>query len=220
MRVSVWWKGSKSMRKIGIMGGTFNPIHNGHLEIAQKAFEQFGLNEVWFMPTKNPPHKVNSEIVSDAHRAEMIKLAIKYKPYFVLSTLEYERAGMTYTKDTLEEVAKKYPDDYFYFIIGSDSLAYIDTWKEPDKLLSMAHLLSAPRYPSNPEEDRRKKTFLEEKYGADIQFIEMEPVIVSSQEVRASIQEGLDISHFLPEPVISYIEQNKLYGTGGSKVEI
>ena len=208
------------MRKIGIMGGTFNPIHNGHLIMARKAYEQFELDEVWFMPTKNPPHKENSEIVSDQHRAEMILQAIKDIPDFSLSTLEYEREGKTYTKDTLEEVAKKYPEDYFYFIIGSDSLAYIESWMEAEKLLSMAHILSAPRYPSNPKEDNAKKLWLEEKFGADIQFIEMEPVVVASKDIRALIANKEKADHLLPQEVASYIEQNKLYEMGGLGREI
>lgn len=207
------------MRKIGIMGGTFNPIHSGHLTMARMAYEQFKLDEVWFMPTKNPPHKESIEIASDEHRAEMILLAIKEIPFFVLSTMEYEREGMTYTKDTLAEATKKYPEDYFYFIIGSDSLAYIDEWKEAEKLLSMAHILSAPRYPSNPDEDNRKKAFLEENYGADIQFIEMEPVVISSQEIRWCLENGQDVTAFLPESVMDYIKKNRLYGTGGAEDE-
>ena len=208
------------MRKIGIMGGTFNPIHNGHVTMAKKAYEQFGLDEVWFMPTKNPPHKESSEIVSDSHRAEMIVQAIKDIPYFSLSTLEYEREGKTYTKDTLEELAKKYPEDYFYFIIGSDSLSYIEKWMEAEKLLSMAHILSAPRYPGNPEEDMAKKLWLQKEFGADIQFIEMEPVVVASKDVRAMLCEGKEVGHLLPQAVISYIAQNKLYGIGGKDSEV
>ncbi len=199
------------MKKIGIMGGTFNPIHNGHLEMANKAYHQFALDEVWFMPTKNPPHKEIDGKTSDEQRVEMISLAIEPYTYFSLSTLELERVGMTYTKDTLEEVAKKYPENYFYFIIGSDSLLYIDKWMEAEKLLSMAHLLSAPRYPSNPEEDNKKKVFLEETFGADIQFIEMEPVVISSQQIRNSIREGENISLFVPRKVVDYIEENRLY---------
>lgn len=203
------------MRKIGIMGGTFNPIHNGHLAMAQKACEQFELEEVWFMPAKNPPHKENSEIASDRHRAEMILLAIREKSYFTLSTLEYERQGITYTADTLEELCRKYPTDYFYFIIGSDSLSYIDKWKEPKKLLSMAHILSAPRFPHSAEEDAEKKLFLEKQYGADIQFIEMEPVRVASQEIRTLLKAGKDIRSYVPEAVDKYIIQHKLYADGG-----
>lgn len=199
------------MKKIGIMGGTFNPIHNGHLEMANKAYHQFALDEIWFMPTKNPPHKEIDGNTSDKQRVEMISLAIQAYPHFALSTLELERVGMTYTKDTLEEVAKKYPENYFYFIIGSDSLLYIDKWMEAEKLLSMAHLLSAPRYPSNPKEDNEKKEFLERHFGADIQFIDMKPVIVSSQQIRNSIRKGEDISSFLPKKVGDYIKENGLY---------
>ena len=199
------------MKKIGIMGGTFNPIHNGHLEMANKAYHQFALDEIWFMPTKNPPHKEIDGNTSDEERVEMVSLAIEPYPHFLLSTLELERVGMTYTKDTLEELTKKYPEYYFYFIIGSDSLLYIDKWMEPEKLLSIAHLLSAPRYPSNPKEDNEKKAFLEENFGADIQFIEMEPVVVSSQQIRNSIKKGEDISSLLPEKVVNYIKENHLY---------
>lgn len=199
------------MRRIGIMGGTFNPIHNGHLTMAKEAYEQFKLDEVWFMIAKNPPHKDENDIISDEHRISMIKLAIEPFPFFSLSMLEIEREGTTYTIDTLNQLKIEYPENYFYFILGADSLFQIETWKWPDKIMKIAHILSAPRYPRTLKEEKERREYLESKYQADIQLISMEPIKISSMEIRERIVLNQSISNYVPIKVEQYIRKHHLY---------
>ena len=127
----------KTNRKIGIMGGTFDPIHIGHLILGEAAYEQFGLDEVWFLPAGNPPHKRNrAGQAKDAQRVEMVRRAIASNPHFVLCTKEMEDEGYTYSYRTLEAMRKEHPGTEFYFIIGADSLFYFDEWKKTSRYLS------------------------------------------------------------------------------------
>ena len=125
----------KTNRKIGIMGGTFDPIHIGHLILGEAAYEQFGLDEVWFLPAGNPPHKRNrAGRAKDAQRVEMVRRAIASNPHFVLCTKEMKDEGYTYSYRTLEAMRKEHPCTEFYFIIGADSLFYFDEWKNPERI--------------------------------------------------------------------------------------
>ena len=125
----------KTNRKIGIMGGTFDPIHIGHLILGEAAYEQFGLDEVWFLPAGNPPHKRNrAGRAKDAQRVEMVRRAIASNPHFVLCTKEMKDEGYTYSYRTLEAMRKEHPGTEFYFIIGADSLFYFDEWKNPERI--------------------------------------------------------------------------------------
>ena len=120
------------MKRIGIMGGTFNPIHSVHLIMAQVAYHQFHLDKVLFMPSKHPPHKDNSVIISDEHRTRMIQLAIDGNSNFEFSDLELKREVTTYTSDTLTYLTEKNPDTEYYFIIGGDSLEQLENWHKPE----------------------------------------------------------------------------------------
>ncbi|MBQ9563768.1 MAG: nicotinate (nicotinamide) nucleotide adenylyltransferase [Lachnospiraceae bacterium] len=115
--------------RIGIMGGTFNPIHLGHLILAENAYRQLDLDVVWFMPSGKPPHKPNTEILPNEDRVHMVELAIEGTPYFELSLLEIDRQGITYTVDTLEYLTKTRPEDQFFFLAGADSLYQFETWR-------------------------------------------------------------------------------------------
>jgi nicotinate-nucleotide adenylyltransferase len=200
------------MEKIGILGGTFNPIHKGHLMMAKQALEAFSLSEVWFMPSKRPPHKDVSQLVSDEDRCRMIELSIAGNQHFRLSRMELLREGITYTVDTLMELKKEKPKAELYFILGADSLYHIEEWKEPDKIMELAHILSAPRYPTTLLEDKVQKEYLEEKYHAKIQLIPMEPMRVSSESIRAMLKCGQEEAlSYLEEPVFDYIREQKLY---------
>lgn len=200
------------MRKIGILGGTFNPIHKGHITMAKKAYEQFGLSEIWFMPSRRPPHKDNSQLVADEDRKNMVALSIEWEENFTLSELELLRNGVTYTADTLKYLKQEYPEDEFYFILGADSLYQIENWKEPKMVMELAHILCAPRFPSTLLEDSEQKEYLEKKYGAKIHFIQMEPMRVSSESIRAMLKCGQEEAvEYLPEPVFDYIHEHRLY---------
>ena len=131
------------MKKIGILGGTFNPIHHGHLILGQAAKEEFGLDEILVMPTKNPAYKTISGGVSEKNRVDMIKLAIRDFPYFKFSDIELKREGTTYTVDTLRELTKQDTDCRYYFIMGADSLYQIETWKDPGQIFYHGRYISS-----------------------------------------------------------------------------
>ena len=135
-----------SKRRVGIMGGTFDPIHIGHLMLAECAYEQFQLEKIMFMPSGNPPHKRNrTDGASDEQRTEMVRLAIADNVRFVLDTEEMERKGLSYTNETLRRLNEKHPDTDYYFIIGGDSLMAFDTWKNPEVICQNCILVAAVR---------------------------------------------------------------------------
>ena len=132
-------------RKVGIMGGTFNPIHFGHLLLGETAYEQFDLDEVLFMPTKNPYYKKLTNSVTEEDRVAMVRLAIEDNAHFTFSGEELDREGTTYTVETLSNLTKKNPDCEYYFIMGADSLYHIESWKDTEKILRLAVILVAGR---------------------------------------------------------------------------
>lgn len=201
--------------KIGIMGGTFDPVHNGHLMLGKAAFTQFSLDEVWFMPNGNPPHKSKSVVQSDAcHRAYMTGLAIEGIRKFRLELYEVEREEVSYSYETLEHFHRCRPEDEFYFIIGADSLVAIESWVHPEKIFSVCTVLAAYRDEiDTPEEMQLQIDYLKSKYQADIRLLNAPLMDVSSHELRAAIRAGKEISGFVPEKVEAYIKKEGLYGT-------
>jgi nicotinate-nucleotide adenylyltransferase len=198
------------MQKIGILGGTFNPIHFGHLILGQSAREEFGLDKILVMPTKNPAYKTISGGVTEQNRIEMIQLAIEDFPYFEFSDLELRREGTTYTVDTLRELTKGQEDSRYYFIMGADSLYQIETWKKPEEILSMVDILVATRNDSRSALDAQID-YLEDKYDGKIYHLNSPSIEISSNEIRKKNISGQSIHFFLPEKVINYIERNGLY---------
>lgn len=198
-------------KKIGIMGGTFNPIHIGHLILGQTALEQFQLDKVLFMPTKNPPHKRYDNIVDDAIRAEMVLIAIKDNPYFELSTFEMDREGITYTADTLTQLTKQNPDEEYYFIVGADSLFYIDRWKDPATIFKLSRLLAAVRGEASNKDMLQKIEELNETFHASVELLNSPNIDISSSEIRERIQNGMDIQYYVMPDVARYIQSNNLY---------
>ena len=199
--------------KIGIMGGTFDPIHYGHLMIAENAAEQFGLDQIWFMPNGNPPHKKSETIKSTAEdRMKMTSLAIAPFPEFVLQPYEALRAEVSCSYQTMEHFSKIYPDDEFYFIIGADSLMAIETWVHPERIFPTCTILATYRNEvKTKEEMNRQIQYLSEKYHAKIRLLETPLMPVSSHELRASLQSGDSVSEYMPAAVCSYIKQHHLY---------
>lgn len=200
------------MKKIGILGGTFNPIHHGHLILGQAAKEEFGLDEILVMPTKNPAYKTISGGVTEQNRVDMIKLAIAGFSYFRFSDMELNREGTTYTVDTLRALTKENTDCRYYFIMGADSLYQIETWKDPDQIFAMADILVATRNDSRSALDAQID-YLEEKYGGKIYHLSSPSIEISSNDIRKRCSNGSSIHFFLPEDVIDYIERNDLYGS-------
>lgn len=198
--------------KIGIMGGTFDPIHNGHLMLGEYAYRQFCLDEVWFMPNGNPPHKSNDIIESQTnHRVEMVRRAIAEKDYFSLQLYEVENKEVNYSYKTMEHFKKAYPEYTFYFIIGADSLFSIEKWVHPEILLRDCIVLAAYRDDTGTDEMLSQIQYLNEKYGADIRLLNTPNVDISSSDIRERIKDGLSIRKMVPEAVFDYIEENQLF---------
>lgn len=201
------------MKKIGIMGGTFNPIHYGHLFLAENAYEQIGLDQILFMPSKNPPHKAKPEQISDQQRVDMITLAINDNPHFTLSTVELERDGITYTADTLTLLTKEHPDNKYYFIVGADSLFMMHNWMEPQTIFDHCTVVAASRDHVEEERMQQQAAYLRERYSADILLVEMPTIQISSANIRERVVQDKTVHYFLPDEVIAYIKNNKLYRT-------
>ena len=144
----------KNGKQVGIMGGTFDPIHNGHLTLAQKAYEQFSLDKILFMPSGNSYMKKN--VLDAQRRAHMVEIAIKDNPAFELSLIEVQRSGNTYTSDTLEILKTNNPDTHYFFIIGADSLFQIESWKYPKRIFDLATLICAVRDDYNMDAIKEK----------------------------------------------------------------
>lgn len=201
------------MKKIGIMGGTFNPIHNAHIMMAQAAYEQYDLDEVWFMPSKNPPHKDKGAIVSDEHRKRMVQFAIDDISHFSFSDIELNREGITYTSDTLQQIHEKNPKIKLYFILGGDSLVDFATWHKPETILKHCSILAAPRGTLSTEEMEKLCKTQGEKFHGEILPIQMNHIQISSEQIRGRIQRGESALAFCPESVITYIKLHSLYGS-------
>ena len=195
---------------IGILGGTFDPIHVGHLVVAEEARVGLGLSEVLFVPAGQPWLKVDHTITAAIHRVEMVRLAITNNPYFKLCTLEVERSGPSYSIDTITALQSQLGIQSFFFILGSDSLAGFHLWKEPAKLLPMCQLVVVPRLDLNLPDLK----FLESRIpGLVHSVIELNaPIIeVSSSKIRQRVAQGLSIRYLVPEMVEKYIVEQKLY---------
>jgi len=186
--------------KIGILGGTFNPIHIGHLILAEEVREKLKLDKVIFVPTYFPPHKDNSDIAQACARLAMIKLAIKGNRYFLASDIEIKRDGRSYTIDTLKEFKRIYPQDELYFIIGSDLLKYLDDWKDLQEIIKMVKFIVATR-PGYPLE----------KIPSYISTIPIRAVDISGFEIRRAIKEDKSFRYLVSEAVLKYINKKRLY---------
>lgn len=201
-----------SKRRVGIMGGTFDPIHIGHLMLAECAYEQFHLEKVLFLPSGNPPHKRNRvDGASDEQRMEMVQCAIADNPRFELETEEMERKGLTYTNETLQRLKKQQPDTDFYFIIGGDSLMSFDSWKNPEIICQNCILVAAVRDQLAIETMQEKMAELKERFGAVIHLLKTPDVDISSSSLRAWCRDHRSIRYYVPESVRQYILQNHVY---------
>ena len=200
------------MGKIGIMGGTFDPIHNGHLMLGEQAYKEYGLKEVWYMPSGHPPHKKSRNVTEPAIRLVMTELAVKAYKGFVCSDFEIKRTGYTYTAQTLRLLHEAYPEHSFYFIIGADSLYEIENWYEPDLVLAQAVILTAWReYEEADRSMERQIAYLASKYNADIRTLHCGEMDISSAELRRMIARDQSIADYVPGEVVAYIKAHGLY---------
>lgn len=186
--------------KVGILGGTFNPIHIGHLILAEEAREKLKLDKIIFMPAYLPPHKDDTDIAQARFRYEMVRLAIKTNKYFAISDIEIKRDGRSYTIDTLKEFKKTYPDDELYFIIGSDLLKYLDEWKDLTEITKLVKFIAATR-PGYPLQN----------LPSYISTLPIRAVDISGFQIRQAIRENRSFRYLVPEVVFRYINKKGLY---------
>ena len=198
-------------RQIGLMGGTFDPVHNAHLALAVQAYRQFELDEVWMLPNGNPPHKRDHSKADVKMRLDMLKLAVKDLPHVEVCDLESSSDVYHYTFETLQILNRLYPDVQFYFIMGADSLFDFDEWREPGIICRECILLAATRDHCRRDEILRRIEELHEKFDADIRVLNTPNMDVASEEIRKRIRSREDVSDMLPEDVEGYIRRNHLY---------
>lgn len=198
--------------RIGIMGGTFDPIHIGHLLLGEFAYEQFHLDEVWFLPNGNPPHKEVQEM-NDAlrHRVEMVRLAVEDTPYFGLSLHEATEGKHSYTYQTMREFRKLYPKHQFYFILGADSLFSIEQWRYFKEIFPTCTILAAMRDDKDIEDMLKQIDYLKSAYDADIELLRAPLLEISSTTIRQRVCAGRTIHYMVPDTVAAYIREHKLY---------
>lgn len=199
------------MGRTGIMGGTFNPVHIAHISMAEAAYRQAKLDKVLFMPSKNPPHKQDINIICEKHREAMVKLAIRGIPYFEYSDFEFKREGTTYSAQTLELLCRQNPDDRYFFIMGGDSFFQVESWYMPWKIMDNAVILAVSRNNSGKRDMEIYARKLKDKYNAEIMFIEMPHMDISSSNIRKIISSGGNASMYLPDKVWEYIKSNRCY---------
>ena len=189
------------MKRIGILGGTFNPIHIGHLTVAQMAAEKMGLDKVIFIPSNLPPHKSGKNVASARNRYQMIKLAIKGNSSFSVSDFEIKKPGKSYSIDTVEHLRQCYPrGTKFYFLIGSDLLPTLHKWKQTRKILKIASFVSVNRPGFKSKAPRIK-----------VKSINIPGLQTSSSFVRQRITSGKTVRYLVPDSVLDYIQRKKLY---------
>ena len=197
------------MKKIGIIGVTFNPIHLAHLYIAYEAKCQLNLDKVIFMPAGSPPHKKNEDILEAPLRYKMVLEAIKKYEDFEISNYEIEKEGFSYTYETLENF--KSEDNILYFITGADCLINIEKWKNPDRIFKTSKLVVFNRPGYDKESLKLQKNEIEKKYNTSINFLDIMDLEISSTMIRDRIKEGKKIDFFIPKEVLDFIIKNNIY---------
>ena len=193
------------------MGGTFNPIHMGHLLLAEWVKSEAGLEEIWLVPNGVSYMKESQEVAPAEDRLRMTELAIKRNRSFKCLDLEVKRGGYTYSYETLEELTRAYPGDTFYFILGADCLFTLETWKYPERIFRCCRLIVAVRDDVSLEIMTEKKEELEQRYGGEILLLPFVRMSLSSTKIRERIRQGKSVRYMVPDSVLTYIEGKRLY---------
>ena len=186
--------------KIGILGGTFNPIHMGHLIMAEEVLQKIGLAKVIFVPTNMPPHKEDGEIIPAVYRLKMLRLAISGNPHFSVSDIEIKRGNLSYTIDTIKELNKIYRGNELYFIIGSDLFKYLNEWKDLKEIIALVKFIVATR-PGYPLENLPDY----------MTTINIRAVDISAFQIRQCIKQNRSFRYLVPEAVWHYVLKKKIY---------
>lgn len=202
---------SSYCKKIGILGGTFNPIHIGHLIIAENAMEYCDLEKVLIIPSGCSYLKDPRDIPEKEHRIKMCELAIKNNSRFELSRVESDREGNSYTYETLDILTKAEPDVHFYYIVGADTLLYMENWKNPEAIFSKCTVVCAKRDGHTDEILINKADELKDRFGADVIIMDVPETNVSSSMIRHLLSEGRSCRYYIDDRVMDYIKDNGLY---------
>lgn len=199
------------MKKTGIMGGSFNPIHFGHLEIAECALKEYELDEVLFMPNYCPPHKNSEEMADAKKRLEMVKIAIEAYPKFTYSDREIKKGGLSFTYQTMTELTEEEPETEFYFLMGADSLKDFRKWRHSEIIVQKCKILAAMRDDMGNEDVNYLAQKLSREYHAEFFLLKIPQTNISSTQIRAHIRQGKSIKESVPKKVEQYIRKNQLY---------
>jgi len=201
-----------SERRVGILGGTFDPIHIGHLIMAEQIREEFQLDKVIFIPSGNPPHKKLQTVTDAEHRYNMVCEALKENPYFEESRIEIDRKGYTYTIDTLRDLKEHNKNNaHMYYIIGADVLYDLLTWKDYEKVFEICEFIAAMRPGKDRDGFRERIRYLEKEFSAKIHEAEISLIEVSSTMIRERVKQNKSIRYLVPEAVEEYIRKNRIY---------
>jgi len=201
------------MKKIGIMGGTFDPIHTGHLISAETVRVEYGLDKVIFIPAGNPPHKQGQKITPAVHRYVMTVMATSSNPHFFVSSLEQEQEGLSYTVDTVRSLSVQYgAKAELYFIAGADMLKDLDEWKDIEYLLTLCRFVVVAR-PCSIERERIGEIIKKFSFGAalPLDYLAAPEIEISSTDIRDRVKSGRSIKYIVPESVEAYIHRHNLY---------
>lgn len=188
-------------RKIGIFGGTFDPPHLGHIHIAKKILTKLSLDEIWFMPNHQPPHKEKSDGVTNMDRVNMLELSIEDHPQFRVETIELERPGPSYTFETIQILTERNKDMEFYFIIGADMIEYLPHWYKIDELVKLVTFVGV------------KRPNFSHETTYPVILVDLPEVAISSSDIRERLQTGESVQALLHNKVTLYIKEKKLYGS-------
>ena len=203
--------------RLGLLGGTFDPVHVGHVIIAQEAAAQLSLDEVWFVPTGRPWMKEGSPVTGPDHRIAMLRLAVECSPGFKVSTVEADRPGLSYTLDTLNALLEgEAAGASLFFILGMDSLGTLHRWKQPERLFDLCTLVAVSR-PDHMDFDRGSLDRIRAGASQEVVFLEGPEVGISGEEIRRRVRDGLPISEWVPQAVEDYIQEHGLYREGDSE---
>lgn len=198
------------MSKIGVFGGSFNPIHNGHIMLAQQAIKQLGLTRLLIVPASVPPHKSSADYAGAQHRLKMCRLAVRNLPNTEASPIELNREGLSYTSDTLIQLSQAYKGAGLYLIMGADMFLTVQDWHNPSKIFELARLCAVPRNAADIHRLQQHAEYLK-TMGASSVIIDAPKIDISSTEIRRRIKNGMDISGLVCDEVKEYILQNKIY---------
>lgn len=197
--------------KLGVMGGTFDPVHYGHLVAAETARDELSLDKVIFIPAGKPPHKPDRRITAFRDRYRMMELATAANDFFETSSIEFDRAGPSYTIDTIRAMLVLYPGAEIYFITGADAVLDLDTWKDAGQLLALCYFVAASRPGYQLNGLREKIAAYIDPPEQRILHIEIPALAISATDIRRRVREGKTIKYLLPEPVEEYIYRHALY---------